>query len=108
MSPVALPKGELMTMENKKHFHKTLYECLGQVIHARRKRLNMSQEQLASEADVDRAFISKIEGGKRQPSFGLVASIAEGLRLSFSHLVNKCEKCAENVKNSDSSATDKS
>jgi transcriptional regulator with XRE-family HTH domain len=70
-----------------------LFECLGRVISARRKRLAMSQEKLADQSDVDRAFISKVEGGKRNPSFGVVAKIAHGLRMHYARLVQNCEQC---------------
>lgn len=86
-----------MTMSNNRAFHQRLYDCLGKMVQERRKRLHMSQEDLAAEAHVDRAFISKIEGGKRQPSFGIVASIARGLHMSYARLVHKCEKCAEGI-----------
>jgi len=84
-------------MNNNRAFHQHLYDCLGKIVQERRKRLHMSQEELAAEAHIDRAFISKIEGGKRQPSFGIVASIARGLRMSFARLVQKCEKCSASV-----------
>ena len=62
---------------------------------ARRKHLRMSQEELAQEADVDRAFLSKVERGQRQPSFGLVSLIAQGLRMRYSRLVHNCERCVD-------------
>jgi transcriptional regulator with XRE-family HTH domain len=82
-----------MARRNGKHEH--LYTCLGEVISARRKRLNISQEELAQEAGVDRAFISNVERGKRNPSFGFVASLAGGLKMRYSRLVHNCEQCSE-------------
>jgi DNA-binding XRE family transcriptional regulator len=78
---------------NKKMPHHHLYSCLGEVITSRRKRLKMSQEQLAETSGVDRSFISNVEGGRRNPSFGIVAHIAQGLKLRYSRLVAKCEQC---------------
>ncbi|MBX9570579.1 MAG: helix-turn-helix domain-containing protein [Candidatus Obscuribacterales bacterium] len=83
-------------MDKKRVRHQPLYDCLGEVIAFRRKKLNMSQEQLAEESGVDRAFISNVEKGKRNPSFGVVASIAEGLRLRLSKLVVLTEECNKN------------
>lgn len=80
-------------MDKKRTFHQRLYNCLGDVIAFRRKKLNMSQEQLAEESGVDRAFISNVEQGKRNPSFGVVASIAHGLKLRLSRLVTLTEEC---------------
>ncbi len=81
-------------MANKRHEHQEFYRCLGEVITMRRKRLGMSQEDLAEESGVDRSFISNVERGKRNPSLGAVKSIADGLRTRCSRLVNKCEECA--------------
>lgn len=82
-----------MTTKHPQHQH--LYTCLGEVISLRRKRLHMSQEELAEDSGVDRAFISTVENGKRNPSFGTVASIAGGLKMRYSRLVTKCEQCTE-------------
>lgn len=80
-------------MTEKKHEH--IYRCLGSVIQARRQRLGMSQEELSEDTGVDRAFISNVEHGKRNPSFGTIASIASGLRMKYSRLVQHCEQCVE-------------
>jgi transcriptional regulator with XRE-family HTH domain len=45
-------------MALKHSHHQHLYTCLGNVISYRRKRLRMSQDELAEESGVDRVFIS--------------------------------------------------
>jgi transcriptional regulator with XRE-family HTH domain len=80
-------------MTNKHSHHQHLYNCLGEVIALRRKRLKMSQEQLAADSGIDRSFISNLEGGKRNPSFGTVAHLAHGLKMRYSRLVARCEQC---------------
>ena len=82
-------------MANKRPLHQHLYTCLGEIITLRRRRLNMSQEDLAENSGVDRAFISDLERGKRNPSFGVVASIAGGLKMRYSRLVHRCEACVQ-------------
>ncbi len=84
-------------MGNKRHEHKELYRCLGESILLRRKRLGMSQEELAESSGVDRSFLSSVERGKRNPSFGTVASIASGLKMRYTRLVSNCEECARNA-----------
>ncbi len=84
-----------MVERDKLSFRQRLFECLGHIIAMRRKRLKMSQSELAEKAQVDRAFISKVEQGKRNPSFGLVADIAHGLQMRYSRLVHNAEQCAE-------------
>jgi transcriptional regulator with XRE-family HTH domain len=73
--------------------HPHIYTCLGQVINERRKKLGMSQEELAAKSGIDRAFISNVERGKRSPSFRSVAHLAGGLKMRYSRLVHKCEEC---------------
>lgn len=84
-----------ITKPTKKHQH--LYTCLGKVISERRKRLGMSQEELAADSGVDRAFLSNVETGKRNPSIGSVASIAQGVKMRLSRLVSKCEQCCDDL-----------
>jgi transcriptional regulator with XRE-family HTH domain len=81
-------------MPNNRHKHKELYRCLGEVITHRRKRLGLSQEELSEASGVDRSFLSSVERGKRNPSFGTVASIASGLKMRYTRLVSNCEECA--------------
>ncbi len=80
-------------MSNRKHTHKELYRCLGEVIALRRKRLGLSQEELSEASGVDRSFLSSVERGKRNPSFGTVASIASGLKIRYNRLISSCEQC---------------
>ena len=77
----------------KSNSHSHIYKCLGKVVKIRRKRLGMSQDELAQEAGVDRAFISNIENGQRSPSFGTVSALANGLKMRYSRLVHNCEEC---------------
>ncbi|MBS1989672.1 MAG: helix-turn-helix transcriptional regulator [Cyanobacteria bacterium SZAS LIN-3] len=76
-----------------------LYISLGKVILQRRKDLGLSQEQLAKRANVDRAFLSAVERGKRQPSFGTVSKVASGLDIRYSQLIKLCESALEMMSN---------
>jgi transcriptional regulator with XRE-family HTH domain len=71
--------------------HDELYACLGRVIINRRKKIDMTQTELATKSGVDRSFISDLERGKRHPSFGTVNKIASGLNMRYSRLVKQCE-----------------
>jgi len=82
-------------MSNKKHSHQELYRCLGEVIAIRRKRMGLSQEELSEASGVDRSFLSSVERGKRNPSFGTVASIASGLKMRYTKLISNCEQCLQ-------------
>jgi transcriptional regulator with XRE-family HTH domain len=76
-----------------------LYISLGKVILQRRKDLGLSQEQLAKRSNVDRAFLSAVERGKRQPSFGTVSKVASGLDIRYSQLIKLCEGGLEMMAN---------
>ena len=61
---------------------------LGKNIRKYRKRLKLSQENLAFEAHIERSYVSAIEKGKRNPSIQVVAKIARALKVSVGELVN--------------------
>lgn len=79
-------------MSKKQSNNEVLLKTLGEVIVERRKRLGMTQDELSELSGINRAFISNIEKGKRNPSIGAVASLARGLKLKTSLLLSKCEK----------------
>lgn len=82
-------------MSRKRLTHQQLYTCLGEAIIKKRKSLGMSQEELAKESGVDRGFISNVERGTRNPSLGLVASIALALKVRVSTLMRDAEDGAD-------------
>lgn len=73
---------------------------LGKEICAARKRLNMSQEELAEKADLSVTYISKIECGHRNFSVHTMAKIAQVLKLPQYKMIEItcCEKYNELLK----------
>ena len=65
--------------------------ALGAVIRARRKELGLSQEALASEADLDRTYVGGLERGVRNPTLRVLWRLARALDLSPSELVARTE-----------------
>jgi transcriptional regulator with XRE-family HTH domain len=57
-----------------------------------RQRIGLSQESLALLANVDRTFISMLEGGKRQPTLTTLFSLAKALNINPSILVKAIEQ----------------
>lgn len=57
----------------------------------RKARLNqdLSQEELAHEADSNRTYISDVERGRRNPSIEVVERIAKALGVSMGSLLDK-------------------
>lgn len=55
---------------------------LAENVKAARDLLDLSQEELADEAMIDRTYISGIERGKRNPSIDLLARLAKALKTT--------------------------
>lgn len=58
-------------------------KILGEQIRARRQDLNMTQTELSEATGIDRANISKIEGGRYNVSVDIIGRIAEALRCEI-------------------------
>ncbi|MCQ2253550.1 MAG: helix-turn-helix domain-containing protein [Bacteroidales bacterium] len=69
----------------------TLQSNIGIALQRIRKQRNISQEQLALEADIDRRYMSDIENGKRNISLDILERLSKSLGLSVSNLVGIAE-----------------
>lgn len=56
---------------------------IGKIIVRRRKELNITQEELAYSANVDRTYIGYIENGKQNISISILCKIANVLDLGM-------------------------
>lgn len=57
--------------------------ALGAYVRERRKKLGLTQEQLAEAADLEQTWISQVETGRIvEPSRGMIERLARGLRCS--------------------------
>ncbi len=75
----------------------TLETAFGQVIRDVRKAKKLSQEKLAFESGLDRAFISLLECGRKQPSLVTIFQLAKALQIPPSQIIASVEeKCNEN------------
>lgn len=63
----------------------------GKALRARRKAAEMSQEQLALEAGLERVFISWMENGHKQATFQTMLKLAKALNCSAADLVAEAE-----------------
>ena len=75
-----------------------LLKSFGSLITKRRKKLGISQEELASRADLDRTYISGLERGVRNPSLTAIAKVAVGLGITVEKLVKGLEDGASQKK----------
>jgi transcriptional regulator with XRE-family HTH domain len=63
----------------------------GDVLRRYRLEADISQEELAFRAGVDRTFISRLERGVRQPTITTLIGIAGALEISSADLVRETE-----------------
>lgn len=67
-------------------------QIFGEVLRRHRAALNISQEELAHLAGVDRTFVSRLERGIRQPTITTIIGIGQALGVSAAELVQETEK----------------
>jgi transcriptional regulator with XRE-family HTH domain len=70
----------------------TFQTALGLAVAARRQELGLTQEQLANDTDLHQRWISNVETGKRNPSYGSLRRLATGLKLTASELIARAEQ----------------
>lgn len=68
---------------------------LGKAIRVVRKAQGMTQEDLAAEADLHPTYVSDVERGARNPSWDVVARLAEGMDVPTSAITTEYDKLAE-------------
>lgn len=72
---------------------KTSPEALfGEVVTRLRKRLGVSQEELAFRTEVHRTYISQIERGLKSPTLSVILKLARAMKASASKLVAEVER----------------
>ena len=72
---------------------KTSPEALfGEEVSRLRKRLGVSQEELAFRAEVHRTYISQIERGIKSPTLAVILKLSRALGCLASRLVTEVEK----------------
>jgi transcriptional regulator with XRE-family HTH domain len=64
---------------------------VGQRIKELRKKLKLSQEGLAYEAEVDRTYVTDVENGRRNISVEVLERIITALQVSFTDFFNSKE-----------------
>jgi transcriptional regulator with XRE-family HTH domain len=71
--------------------------ALGLAVKARRTELRLTQEQLANDTELHQRWISNVETGKRNPSYGSLRRLAAGLELPASELIARAEEIERKV-----------
>lgn len=65
---------------------------LGTAVRKRRRALGMSQEGLATLAQLNRTYVGKIERGETSVSVEVLQNVANGLNVTLSRLIADCEQ----------------
>lgn len=66
--------------------HKEILKKIGNNLRAERNRLNLSQEELAEMADLQRQHISKIENGQINMRVSTLVPLLKALNIKFEQL----------------------
>ena len=65
------------------------YKRLGERIIMQRKKLKLSQEELAYDSAVDRTYLARIEEGKANPTIKVLNKLARRFKIRLSELLEK-------------------
>ncbi len=76
-----------VTFENMKEIS-TILINIGQKVFQRRKELNLTQDELAVLADIDRTYIGYIENGKQNITISVLIKIAKALNVEPNYFFN--------------------
>jgi transcriptional regulator with XRE-family HTH domain len=72
-------------------------EAFGIELRARRLEANLTQEQLAFEAEIQRVYVSKLELGRAQPTLTMLLTLARALDCTAGDLVDAVEQRIANA-----------
>ena len=75
-------------MERK---NEKLIAAFAKTLQARRKKLGLSQEELAFRTDLSMSYISLLETKNRQPTLTVMAALANELDMSATDLMREVE-----------------
>ncbi|MGA2471853.1 MAG: helix-turn-helix transcriptional regulator [Solirubrobacteraceae bacterium] len=70
----------------------TFQQALGEAVRQRRQELGLTQEALSLRSGLHQRWISNVETGKRNPSYGSLRRLATGLGLPASELLSRAEQ----------------
>lgn len=71
------------------------YVALGRAVRQIRSERGLSQENLALDAGLDRTYVSGVERGRRNPSYGSLLKLALALEVKASLIISTAEDLSE-------------
>ena len=79
-------------MAKKKETKPKELKALAKAVRLLREKANLSQEDLADRAEIDRTYVSGIERGMRNPSLRVLIRVADGLGVTLATLAKNIEQ----------------
>ncbi len=73
------------------HMSTRIGKLVGRAVREQRERLGLSQEAVARRAKMDRAYLSNLENGSRNPSVDVVERLAKALDTTPGQLLDTAE-----------------
>lgn len=78
-------------MANEKTKSNKHLKALAKAVRHFREQANISQEELAERAGIDRTYVSGLERGIRNPSLLVLVKVAKGLGITLAKLIQAIE-----------------
>lgn len=69
--------------------NRALVTAFALAVKARRNQLQISQEELAHRAHINRSYIAKLELAQNQPTLSVLDRIAQGLEIGLDELIRQ-------------------
>jgi transcriptional regulator with XRE-family HTH domain len=82
----------MLSMAKKKETKPKELKALAKAVRLLREKANLSQEDLADRAEIDRTYVSGIERGMRNPSLRVLIRVADGLGVTLATLAKNIEQ----------------
>jgi transcriptional regulator with XRE-family HTH domain len=80
-----------MPRQSPSHAHAPVLVAFGRAVQARRSSLDLSQEELADRAEVDRSYMSSIERGVQNVGLVIAAQLARALDTTLADLFTEAQ-----------------
>ena len=71
------------------------YKIIGSRLKQQRNKLNLTQEQICSEANITTFYLSKLENGKSTPTLETLAIVAKVLKTDLVYLLTGTSKLSD-------------
>lgn len=67
-------------------------KAFGSILQTYRKQAGLTQEELAAQCDMDRAYVSEIERGLKEPCLSTLLKLGRVLQVSAGDMIKDVEK----------------